>query len=296
MPINGVRNAASPSLGTEPAMSATLSAPRSDGPGSPPTPPTAQWFRRSLFGIGLGAAGLLLALTAWNQATSSSSAEDISLRPAGHIDQVDLSVESGTIEIITGDEILLEAGASDGSDFVLNHDVTDGNFAIRVTCPGLAWWGSCRTPVRLVVPTGIPVAADIDAGTITASGLTAGVDLRTDAGAIDVRDLEGIIRLRSEAGPLRGTIRSGSIDAATSVGPITLMVMDDLSRLSASTEVGAIDLMVPEADYQIDASTTLGRTNVELDSAASASREIKVRSELGSVTIRPTTSSDGNDH
>jgi hypothetical protein len=207
------------------------------------------------------------------------------IRPSSPVDRVVLAVEAGAIEIVTGDELVLRATRPD-RDLVVEDDPSDGILEVRVACPRFALLRGCRTPVRLVVPPGVAVAASTQAGAIAASGLTAGADLRTDAGSIDVHELAGPVHLTSEAGAIRGSVLTGTVEARTTTGAIALRVIEETRHLVATTEVGTIDLTVPDATYQVDVGATLGSTDVEVADTPGAGRTLEARSELGSVHIR----------
>lgn len=288
--INGRSQALGHHTRSERTMSTPTPTPSVPPPGGAPRSATGSGpraWRRSMLGTCLAVAGVVLAVAAWSGPSSERDAS--TLRPTERVDHIDLEIESGTIEIVKGAEVVVDVASrtvDPDSGFTMDSDLTDGRLEVEVSCSRLALLGGCETAVRLVVPPATPVVATAEAGTITATGLTQGVDLRTTAGAIDVEDIEGTIRLRSDAGALRGSVLDGSIDAATSAGHIDITVVNELARLQAITEVGQIDLVVPDADYRIDVGTTLGRTDVQLEDTVGASRTIDARSELGNVTIR----------
>lgn len=256
-----------------------------------PPPPLSPKSRRGggpILAASLGLAGIVLAVVAWGGPTGTVVNGTATIRPSAPVDRVVLAVESGAIEVVPGDEVLLHATRPD-RDFVVESDLSDGTLQVHVACPRLAWLRRCSTPVRLVVPAGVPVVASTEAGAITASGLTAGADLATQAGSIDVDELAGPIRLTSEAGALRGSVLAGTVEATTTTGVIELRVMEDARHLAATTEVGTIDLTVPDTTYQVDVGTRLGRTSVAIAHTPGAERTLVARSELGTVSVRRAT-------
>jgi hypothetical protein len=207
------------------------------------------------------------------------------IRPSSPVDRVVLAVEAGAIEVVSGDELALRA-TRPGGELVVEDELSDGILEVRVACPRFALLRACRTPVHLVVPPGVAVVAATQAGAITASGLTAGADLRTEAGSIDVHDFAGPVHLTSEAGSVRGSVLSGTVEARTTTGAIALRVIEDIRHLVATTEVGTIDLTVPDAAYQVDVGATLGGTDIEVAHTPGAVRTLEASSKLGRVDVR----------
>lgn len=268
-------------------MTATDDAVPSSPPTVPPPPPSPRRRRTggAILATSLGLIGLALAVLAWGGPAGTVVNGTTTISPSDPVDRIVLAVEAGAIEIVPGDELLLNA-ARPGRDFVVESDLGDGLLEVRVACPRLALLRGCQTPVRLVVPPDVPVTASTEAGAITASGLTAGADLHTRAGTLDVHDLAGPIRLTSEAGAIRGSVLAGTIQATTTTGAIMLRVIEDTRHLAATTEVGTIDLTVPNATYQVDVGARLGRTDVDIEHTPGAERTLAARSELGRVSLR----------
>lgn len=283
---------------------ATPSSPSTSGhqpgstPRSQPTAPRRGRPRRSVVGASLVLLASVLGVTVWAGLTGGAPVESTTIRPVQEVERIQVDVEAGAIDIVSGDDVLVEVASGAGrwgAASVTARDVSDGVLAVTVSCSRLALLRTCDTPVSLVVPPGTPLVAATGAGMITASGLTAGADLRAAAGAIDVRDLEGDIRLRSDAGSLSGTVLRGTVDASTSAGSISITVVEDITSLSATTELGAVELYVPEATYRVDTGTTLGRTDIGVETAADAARVVEARSEVGDVTVRTGTRNSTGD-
>lgn len=254
--------------------------------------PRRSGARRTTFAAALALIGAALSVTAWHGLTGPEENEKTTIRPTQHVDRVELDIEAGDIEVRSGDEVIIDVESGSSA----NHsDLTDGVLTVSVSCPRIALLRSCNTPVSLVVPPGTPLIAATEAGTITASDLSAGADLRTAAGAIDVRDLAGTIRLRSDAGSISGTVLRGAVNARTSAGPISITVVEDVTRLIAATETGPVELVVPDAIYLVDAGASLGRTSIDVTAVTDASRVIEAHSGVGDVTVQTGTHSSTMD-
>jgi len=203
-----------------------------------------------VFGAALVLTGAALAFLVGDGPAGPAINEKTTIRPTQQVDRIEIDVEAGDLEVTSGEEVIVDVesrsdratGAS-----ATDSDVTDGVLSVSVSCPGLSLLRSCDTSVSLVLPAGTPVIAATEAGTITASDLTAGADLRAAAGSVSVRDLAGTLRLRSDAGSISGTVLGGTIDASTSTGPIFITVVEELERLTAATETGPVELVVPDA-------------------------------------------------
>jgi hypothetical protein len=267
-------------------MQATDDTNPSASPTMPPPPaPRRRRVGGAILAATLGLIGIALAVVAWGGPAGTVMDGTATIRPSATVDRIDLAVETGTIELVSGDELVLEVTRPE-RDFVVESDQSDGMLRVRVACPRPALLRGCRTPVRLVIPPDVHVIATTEVGAISAAGLTAGAELRTQAGSIDVHDLAGAVRLTSETGALRGSVLTGSIEATTTTGVIALRVIDDIRHLVATTEVGTIDLTVPDISYQVDVGATLGRTDIDTAHTPGAARSLAARSELGRITIR----------
>jgi len=244
--------------------------------------------RRTVFIAALLIIGTALGVIAWYGSVGPETSQPTTIRPTQQVDRIEVDIDAGDIEVESGDKVVVdvESQGRAGGASVTTSDLSDGVLSVFVSCPRLALLRSCNTSVSLVVPPGTPLIAATEAGTITASDLTAGADLRTAAGAIDVRDLAGTIRLQSEAGSLSGTVLRGTLDASTAAGPISITVAEDLTRLTAATETGPVELVVPDAAYRVDAGTSLGRTDIDVTTTTDASRVIEAHSKVGDVTVR----------
>lgn len=254
--------------------------------------PRRSTARRTAFVAALVLIGTALSVTAWHDLTGPDENAKTTIRPTQHVDRIEIDIEAGDIEVSSGDEVIVDATADASA---IHSDLTDGVLTLSVSCPRLALLRSCNTPVRLVVPPGTPLIAATEAGTITASDLTARADLRTAAGAIDVHDLAGTIRLRSDAGSISGTVLRGAVNARTSAGPISITMVEDVTKLTAATETGPVELVVPDTTYRVDAAASLGRTNIDVTAVTDASRVIEAHSEVGDVTVRTGTHSSTMD-
>lgn len=245
--------------------------------------------RRSVFAASLVLIGAALAVTAWHGLTGPTTRTITTIRPTQQVDRIEVDIEAGAIEVVAGDEVVVDVASRSGRGAgasVTNSGLNNGVLTVSVSCSRLALLRSCDTPVSLVVPPGTPLIAAIEAGSITASDLTAGADLRAAAGSIDVHDLAGTIRLRSDAGSISGSVLRGTVDASASSGSVIITVIEDLTSMSATTKAGTVALVVPAATYRVDSSTPLGRTDIDLTTSADASRVIEARSEVGNVAIR----------
>ena len=142
------------------------------------------------------------------------------------VDSVVISADDAKINVRTheGTKVEIETTANRGGKPTVTSTMKGRTLEIKGGCDGGFF---CRATINVVVPVGVRVTADTDAGDIDLNGSPGQVSLRTDAGDIDV-----------------------SLESA-------------VDAFSATTDVGDIDIDVPAGRYAVDADTDVGGVDVQ---------------------------------
>lgn len=166
-------------------------------------------------------------------------------------------------------------------------DVVDDRLTMTSRCSWSLGLG-CTGSVRLVVPPGTTVRVLASDGDISVRHIAADVDIESSDGDIDVTDATGGMRLRSSDGSVTATgVRSSSVDAKTSDGPVRLDFAAAPTDVHAVSSDGDVVVRVPrDGDpWAVHASTSDGSRSVDIATDPAASRRIEARTSDGSITI-----------
>lgn len=122
-------------------------------------------------------------------------------------------------------------------------DMSDGVSVIASECTGDFFAFNCSATHTIRLPTDAVDELELTttAGTITVSGSSAEVDVRTTAGDIELLDYSG------ESATLRTTAGGITVDATAAPRSI-----------SAEATAGGIVITVPDEVYDVDTDTTAG--------------------------------------
>jgi hypothetical protein len=115
------------------------------------------------------------------------------------------------------------------------------------------------------------------------------VDITAQAGAVKLDGVAGDIRITTEAGAIEGhTLTSDAVTVKTELGATSLEFTEAPTLISSTTSMGAVDLKVPGTTaYAVDVRLPAGADSVSVDKDPASAHRIEVRSEFGSVRIRP---------
>jgi Toastrack DUF4097 len=166
------------------------------------------------------------------------------------VDSVVISADNARINVRTygGAKVEMETTANRGGKPTLTSTMKGRTLEIKGGCDGGFF---CRATINVVVPVGVRVTADTDAGDIDLNGSPGQVTLSTDAGDIDA-----------------------SLDSA-------------VAAFSATTDAGDIDIDLPAGRYAVDADTDAGGVDVQgIVQDDDAPAKITGRSDAGDIAIR----------
>lgn len=146
---------------------------------------------------------------------------------------------------------------------------------------------SCDVRYQILVPRAVSVTLTGDNGTITASGFTTALAIRTDNGGIDVKDVSGVLTLLSANGAQHATaVTSEHVEARSKNGEIRLTFDTPPASLAITTENGAVTADLPDEGYHIDARTDSGSLSRSLTEVADSKHHITVTTENGDIHLR----------
>ncbi|MBZ4376922.1 hypothetical protein NR800_36100 [Corallococcus interemptor] len=151
---------------------------------------------------------------------------------------------------------------------------------------------------ELFVPPDVRAKLLLDAGAVRISGLKdCELELNTDAGTASLRDVHGKLTLRTGAGRIIGERVGGTLHVHAAAGAVKLDVDAlDVGEHRIGTQVGAVELrLVPGLDVNISAHTSLGSAQTRYPSNPQAATTLLMETELGSVRLRESGRSRGED-
>jgi len=165
-----------------------------------------------------------------------------------------------------------------------------------------------RLGLSIYIPESTRVRGRVDAGSISVEGLHgAELNLRAEAGKIKLSDVHGRARLRSSAGNIVVKESSGALEARTDAGTIKVQEFSGALEARAEagsivckglrlepgahslrTQLGSVDVSLAGAlPVHVEARTSLGSVVNDAPGPNDAPVTLSVRTELGSVRIRP---------
>jgi hypothetical protein len=171
------------------------------------------------------------------------------------------------------------------------HTTTGGDTAtITNTCAHPGLFRRCDLQVQLLLPTKLPVTADVGNGQLTARDLSGPLNLTTGNGIIQAVTTTGTLSLHTSNGTIRLTdSRSAHVTADTTNGAMNLAFAVPPVTLAAHSTNGAVDITVPGTNaYFITATTTNGSKHIDLPTDRSAPDSITATTTNGAIHINPT--------
>ena len=147
--------------------------------------------------------------------------------------------------------------------------------------------GRCRVDVRMAIPAGLPVHADVGAGEVTLGELATRLDLSLGAG--DVRgSVEGNeVHVSSGAGDIELYGLSAAVSASTGTGNVHLrFARAPAGTIEASSGVGDVEVHLPvDTAADTSASTGLGKVEQGLTHLPGAATVVRASTGLGNVQV-----------
>jgi len=147
--------------------------------------------------------------------------------------------------------------------------------------------GRCEVDVRMAVPAGLPVSADVGAGDITVGDLATRLDLNLGAGNVSGSVKGSAVQVSSGAGNISLHGLSAAASASTGTGNVSLRFAHaPAGVIEVSSGVGNVEVHLP-VDTAADTSATTGLGKVEqgLTHQPGAPTVVRASTGLGNVQV-----------
>lgn len=220
------------------------------------------------------------------------------------IDSVEINVAQGNVTVSqqSGSNIVIEGLASGSKEYIDGLQLKSekqGTTAVytagyeKTNVTGQRYRG--RTDIRVMVPEGISVTVNNDAGEVNVTGIREDVNVSIKMGTIRVADIRGNLDASASAGTIE--VESAEITDHVKLSNSLGEVKFDgtLGKTNAfSTSAGTVDISVPaDTCVSIHASVAAGEINSTLpvsemsvdEPRASASGQLGTGTPTGSLTI-----------
>jgi DUF4097 and DUF4098 domain-containing protein YvlB len=150
------------------------------------------------------------------------------------------------------------------------HTLKDGVLTLTGQSTRFLQLGTSQADQQVMVPPGVTVRVDVNAGTIRATDLDAPhFEVKTESGSVEATDLDVT-----------------TFSATTSSGSIQASLSGATQRINARSSAGNVELIVPDAVYTVDADTSSGAVRIQVTDEPGAARLISAHTSSGDVTIR----------
>lgn len=147
--------------------------------------------------------------------------------------------------------------------------------------------GKCRVDVRMSVPAGLPIHADVGAGDVTLGELRTPLDLNLGAGTVEGKVEDNEIHVSNGAGDIDLHGLTAAVHASTGAGDVSLRFgRAPVGTIEASSGVGDVEVHLPtDTAADTSASTGLGTVEQELTHRPGAATVVRARTGLGNVQV-----------
>jgi putative adhesin len=163
----------------------------------------------------------------------------------------------------------------------------------------------CRIDYDLVVPAAVRVQARTDSGRVDVTGVASAdarsdsgsvtvrhvagdVSMRSDSGSLTLQDVGGVLQAHTDSGRIRGTeLRSTSATASSDSGSIRLAFTTAPTAVKMTGDSGSLRLAVPGGPYNVNVHTDSGGRHVSVPTASTATSQLTLRTDSGSVNVDP---------
>ncbi|GAA2119471.1 DUF4097 family beta strand repeat-containing protein [Actinomadura napierensis] len=250
-------------------------------------------FRRS-FPLATGSLLLVALLTGCGASADDAQPERRDFGPVGS--RLTIAKDGGDLDIRPADVKNVQVTrrfdrwALIGGEPAATWNLSGDRLTLATDCGTLI--GGCAVRYRVLVPRNLTVGIEGENGTISATGFSAALRIRSSNGAIAVTGATGPLDLRSENGGLRSTAtRSPQVSATSESGEVDLSFATAPRQVAVTTENGEVKVTVPRAAYNVTTTTDSGDVRADVPKDASAPRSITARTDSGSITLG--TATDG---
>ncbi|HET9653761.1 MAG TPA: DUF4097 family beta strand repeat-containing protein [Kineosporiaceae bacterium] len=226
--------------------------------------------------LGFGLVVLMVGLGAGSVITQFfRQTTDVSTALAGSVERVSATTDVGRIRVrrtLPGEPLTIRRTVAWAfRQPTVNVDRQGGSVDVAARCPTAhISFGECTVDLDLAVPPGTAVVVRTSVGDVTVEGIDGDLTVTTSTGNAELRAL-----------------RSGRVDASTSVGDLRISLLSAPRTVRAHTSTGDVTVAVP-ADgtaYQVIGRSSVGDRQVRVPTAPSATRSLEVSTSVGSVLV-----------
>ncbi len=148
---------------------------------------------------------------------------------------------------------------------------------------------ACRVDLTMTVPNQVALDIRGEESNIEVNGFDGTATLNTAVGDIELEDMGGKLNLTASDGRIvGGDLTSRDVTSVSAEGETVLEFIGGADNVNVTSTTGDVKLIVPPLSYRIDTGVTIA-SKLDIDALASntASRQIKVRSSKGDISIQP---------
>jgi hypothetical protein len=147
---------------------------------------------------------------------------------------------------------------------------------------------ACRVDLSMTVPPQVALDIRGEESNIDVTGLDGAVTLNTAVGDIELDDMGGKLTLTVGDGRIvGGDLMSRDVTSITAEGSNTLEFVGGADNVNVTSTSGNVKLTVPPTSYRIDTASAAGEVDVDALASTTATKQIKVRSDKGNISIKP---------
>lgn len=203
---------------------------------------------------------------------------------SGDISRLVVDSDSGSIRVEAGgtDTVRVHRETRFHSDkpSAVPERTEGGALSLKTDCD------NCSVDYRITVPDGTRLDLRAGSGDINAAGLHGAVAAHVGSGGIALDNITGEITARTGSGNVEATkLHSGTVDATSSSGDVSLAFATAPSSVAAQADSGNVGINVPDRPYRVKTSTGSGDTNVGVANAPSAPNHLNLHTGSGDITV-----------
>lgn len=229
------------------------------------------WWR--LPALVAGVVATVVAFTAW--ADRAATIET----PIEAADRLVVINRAGPITVSAGaDDLLVRNDSWLLSRPELETAMEGGEQVMRITCDGV---GPCRSSADVILGSGLDLVIITD-DVVSIDRYDGDVTVVSSAGSVTLGPITGSARVRSTGRVDGFSLGVGSIDIATTDGPISLAFVAPPSVVRAEAGDRDVSLRLPGGPYAVDAEVA-GEADIDVDVDVDADRSVQIR---GAASLR----------
>lgn len=183
--------------------------------------------------------------------------------------RLELTSGNGVIEVVRGEQLLVEQSAEAGVGFAWQGETVDGLAQLSERCP-LAW--TCHVDTYVELPPGMALTLALGTGEVSLDGL------------------EGDIRVDLDSATLQGVdLWAAHFELSAERANVDLELEGLADALVLDVAVGDLAVELPEGPYALDVQSGLGQVLImNLEHAPDALVDLSLHTGAGDVSLTGT--------